>query len=301
LESLASLALGVPDVFRGRFERALGHLDRASALYDFERDHPGAYRYGQDPGVMTLCFAAFTEWLLGRAERAIATSDAALELAMKIGHPYTSALASAYASMLRHMVRDREAALELAEKTVATAAEQAFPLWRGFGIASRARALSELVTTEGRAEEIQIGLADIAATGTVAGGPFFVSQLAEIHEQAGRRDDALGVFAMAGSLAESTGCHYWDAELCRHQGELMREGGEVVEAERQFERALQLARGQDARSLELRAGTALARLWQCQGKRTDALELLQPIYAWFTEGLGTQDLKEARALLQELE
>ena len=300
LESLASLALGIPDFFCGRFEQALGHLDRASALYDFERDRPGAYRYGQDPGVMTLCFAAFNEWFLGRAERAVAVSDAALELASAIGHPYTSALASAYGSMLRHMCRDREAALELAERTVATATEQAFPLWRGFGVVSRARALSELVTTEGRADEIQIGLADVAATGTVAGGPFFVNLLAEVHEQAGRRDDALGVVAMAVSLAETTGCRYWDADLCRHQGELMRAGGEVAEAERQFERALGVARGQDARSLELRAGTALARLWQRQGKRAAARALLQPVYDWFTEGFGTQDLKDAKALLDDL-
>jgi class 3 adenylate cyclase/predicted ATPase len=300
LESLASLALGVPDFFRGRFEQALGHLDRASALYDFERDGRSAYLFGQDPGVMTLCFAAFNEWFLGRPERAVAVSDAALELALAVGHPYTGALASAYASMLRHMLRDREAALELAERTVAIATEQAFPLWRGFGVVLRARAFSELATTEGRAEEVQIGLADVAATGTVAGGPFFVNALAEVQEQAGQHDDALGVVAMASSLAETTGCRYWDADLCRHRGELMRAGGEVEEAERQFERALQVAREQDSRSLELRAGTALARLWQHQGKCTDARDLLRPIYDWFTEGFGTQDLKDAKALLDEL-
>ncbi|MBI4517523.1 MAG: AAA family ATPase [Deltaproteobacteria bacterium] len=301
LENLARLAMGVPVFFGGDFERALEHLERSIALYDLQRDGHGAYRYGQDPGVMAMPFAAFCHWFLGRPERALALSRDSLALARTVGHPYTTALAHAYAALLHHLMRDCQRALELAEDTVAIATEQAFPLWRGFGAVSRARALAELGRPEGCVETIQAGLADVAATGTVAGGPIFVGFLAETQELAGRRSDALGALEMALGLAETTGCRYWDAELWRRKGELLlATTAPPAEGERCLHKALEIARRQRARLLELRAATSLACLWQRQDKREEARELLQPVYDRFTEGCETQDLRDAKVLLDEL-
>lgn len=302
LENLAHLALGVPVFFCGRFEEALAHLERSLALYDFARDGRGAYRYGQDPGVMALPFASYCHWFLGRPERALALSQESLERAQTVGHPYTTALAHAYAALLNLlMLRDTPRAFELAQETVAIATEQAFPLWRGFGTVAAARARAELGELDGCVETIQTGLADVAATGTVAGSPFFVGMLSEAQELAGRRDDALGAVEMALGLAESTGCRYWDAELRRRKGQLLlAAGASSGDAEPWFREALEVARRQRARSPELRAATSLARLWRSQGRVADARALLAPLRAGFGEGFATRDLEEAGQLLAEL-
>lgn len=301
LENLARLALGVPVFFGGRFERALEHLEDSIALYDLKRDRRAAYRYGQDPGVMAMPFASFCHWFLGRPERALALSRDSLALAQAVGHPYTTALAHAYATLLHQMMRDYRRALELAEDTVAIATEQAFPLWRGFGAVSRARALAGLGHPEGCVEIIQAGLTDVAATGTVASSPYFVALLAETQELSGQRDDALGAFEMALGLAETTGCRYWDAELRRSKGALLLGTTDASsDGERCLREALDIARRQKAKSLELRAATSLARWRQRRGGRAEARTLLQPVYDGFTEGFDTRDLREAKALLEEL-
>jgi class 3 adenylate cyclase/predicted ATPase len=301
LENLAYLALGVPAFFNARFEEALGHLERSLALYDRQRDGRGAWRYGQDPGVMAMPFAAFCHWFLGRPGPALAMSEESFALAEEIRHPYTTTLAHAYATLLHQMRRDFPRALELAEATVAMATEQAFPLWRGFGAVSRARALAELGRPEGCVETIQTGLADVAATGTVASGPYFVGLLAETQERVGQRSDALGALGMALALADKTGCHYWDAELWRLKGELLLAGaasaGDGVECLR---RALEIARRQKARALELRASSSLARLWLRRGRPDEARDLVLRACDGFDEDLDTPDLEDARRLLRAL-
>ena len=124
--------------------------------------------------------------------------------------------------------------------------------------------------------------------------------LAEAYGWAGQVEGALSLLDQALSRAEATEGRFWEAELYRLKGETLLKKGEEAEAEACFGQALDVARRQQARSWELRAATSLARLWQRQGRREEARQLLEPVYDWFTEGFGTPDLQEARALLDVL-
>jgi predicted ATPase len=124
--------------------------------------------------------------------------------------------------------------------------------------------------------------------------------IAEAHRRAGEFDDALAALDHAAETAAATGEGYYQAELYRLRGVVLAETGEAAEAASWFQRAIETARGQQAKSLELRAATSLARLWRGEGKGAQARHLLAPVYGWFTEGFDTADLKEAKALLAEL-
>src|SRR5262249_19226001 len=144
--------------------------------------------------------------------------------------------------------------------------------------------------------------ASVQATGTAAGMPGYLAQLAEAYGQVGQMEEAMHLLAEALALVDTTGERQMEAELYRLHGELLLRQAvpEAQTAEACFQRALDVARGQQAKWWELRAAMSLARLWQHQGKRAAARELLAPIYGWFTEGFDTADLQEARALLDEL-
>ena len=127
--------------------------------------------------------------------------------------------------------------------------------------------------------------------------------IAEAYRKAGKAAAGLTLVAETLAHAETTGECWWQAELCRLQGELLLQTGgkrEMLEAEESFHLALTVARRQQAKSLELRAAMSLSRLWQQQGKRVEARQLLAEVYGWFTEGFDTADLQEAKALLAEL-
>ena len=149
---------------------------------------------------------------------------------------------------------------------------------------------------------MQQALADLAGIGSGVGAPGALAKLAEGLQKVGRRDEALGALELGVARAEQQGQHYCDAELYRLRAEILldMDGNAVDEAETLFNQSLEIARRQEARTFELRAATSLARLWQRQGKRDAARALLAPLYAWFTEGFDTRDLRNAKALLDEL-
>src|SRR5439155_24909285 len=163
------------------------------------------------------------------------------------------------------------------------------------------RGVARVESGEGEAgiAEMQQAMADLAATGTGIGAPQFLAMLAKGLRKVGRRDEALGALGGGIAFAEGQGQHYYDAELHRLRAEILLDtnGNAVEEAEALFGQSLEIARRQEAKSFELRAATSLARLWQRQGKRDAARALLAPVYAWFTEGFDTRDLKDAKALL----
>ena len=130
----------------------------------------------------------------------------------------------------------------------------------------------------------------------------FVAVYAEAVWTLGRHDEALGVLRVGAAQSDRQGEHLWDAELARLRGEILldQDEGRTEEPERLFHEALEIARRQEAKGWELRSATSLARLWQRQGKQAEARDVLQPVYGWFTEGFGTRDLKDAKALLDEL-
>ena len=131
-------------------------------------------------------------------------------------------------------------------------------------------------------------------------GPYYLALLAEALGATGDTEGAISATSDGLSMLETSGERWWEAELCRLRGELLRSSQEQGESQLWFQRSLDVSRHQEAKSLELRAATSMARLWRDRGKRDEARDLLAPVYGWFTEGFDRRDLKEAKALLDEL-
>ena len=180
--------------------------------------------------------------------------------------------------------------------------EQGYAFYLAAGTMLRGWALVAQEAVEEGLAQMGQGLAAYRATGTVGWQPYSLALLAEAQAKAGRADEGLSVLAEAFMLVDKTGEQFYAAELHRLQGELLLQQTvpEMQQAETCFHQALDTARSQQVKSLELRAAMSLSRLWQQQGKRDEARELLAPIYGWFTEGFDTADLQEAKALLDAL-
>ncbi|MBS1252654.1 MAG: hypothetical protein MAG451_01695 [Anaerolineales bacterium] len=307
--------LGTSSFQIGEFALARMHLERAIALYDPQQHSPHAFMYGQDPGVSGCCYAAFTLWLLGYPDQARKRSREALELAQQLPHAYTQVYGIGLTAKLHKCCRDVHAVQELAETTIALAAEDGFPFFLALGIMLRGWTLVEQARQSGRQrqaeeglEQIRHGLASWRATGAELSLPAHLALLAEAYRAVGQVEEGLSALAEALARVERTGDRYWEAELYRLKGELLRIKAEAKaeagacfrDAEACFQHAIEVARRQQAKSLELRAAVSLCRLWQKQGRGEEGRQMLADIYGWFTEGFDTADLKEAEALLQQL-
>ena len=189
-----------------------------------------------------------------------------------------------------------------AEATIALSTEQGFPLWAAWGTCFRGWALAMQGQGEAGMAQVRQGITSYRATGAALFVPYFCTLLAEVCDHLGHPEDGLQALAEAHTLMEQQEERYWEAEVCRLRGVLLlrQPGTPQAEAEAWLQRALDVARRQEAKALELRAAMSLARLWQQQGRRAAARDLLAPVYGWFTEGFDTADLQEAKALLGEL-
>jgi predicted ATPase len=296
----AHRALG--EVFQNLGELVLAqeHLAQGSALYDPQ--HHRSHAVLNDPGVFCLSFASWVLWWLGYPEQAIQRSQAALTLAREMSHPPTLAAVLFFAAMHHQARREWQLAQERAEAAIALAREQGLLHWVAYGIIVCGWALAVQGQWEEGIAQIQQGLIAQKTVGAQIGRPAFLSLLTEAHAAAGQVEAGLGVLAEALALVDYTGERYWEAEIYRLKGEILLQQAvpDASQAEACFHQALAVARRQLAKSWELRAAIRLARLWQQQGKRAAARDLLEPIYGWFTEGFDTADLQEARALLEEL-
>jgi predicted ATPase len=197
--------------------------------------------------------------------------------------------------------RDVLAVHEHADTAIALSTEQEFSLWAARGTILRGWAL----TMQGQGEEgltqVRQGVAAWQATGAALGVPLYCILLADVQAHLGHIGDGLQALVDAQTLVEQHELCQWEAEIYRLRGVLLlrQAGTPQADAEAWLQRALDVARRQQAKSLELRAAMSLARLWQHQGKRTAAYELLAPVYNWFTEGFDTADLQEAKTLLEQ--
>ena len=200
------------------------------------------------------------------------------------------------------MRRDVPAVHEQAEAAVALSTEQGFPGWVAVGTSLRGWALAMQVLGEEGMAQIRQGITAWRATGATLFVPYFCTLLAEVCDHLGHMEDGLQALVEAHALVEQHDERWWEAEIARLRGVLLlrQTGTPQKEAETWLRLALDVARRQEAKSLELRAAMSLARLWQQQGKRAAARDLLGPIYDWFTEGFDTVDLQEAKALLEAL-
>jgi predicted ATPase len=302
LAVLAHCALGMTWLFLGGLPAARTHLEAAIARYTPDQHRVSAFHLGLDPGVAGRAHAARTLWLLGYPAQALARVHEALALAHTLAHPYSLVAARIYAAFLSQYRRDMPAVHEHAAAAVALATAQGFSYWAAQGTSLRGWALALQGQGEAGLAQLRQGIAAQRATGAALHVPYFCTLLAEASAHLGHTADGLQALAEAHSLVEQQEERYWEAEVCRLRGVVLlrQPGTPPAEAEACFQRALDVTHRQEAKSLELRAAVSLARLWQRQGKRTEAHDLLSPVYGWFTEGFDTADLQEAKALLDEL-
>ena len=256
-----------------------------------------------DPCVVALSHLAQTLWALGFPDQAVRRSEEAINMAREIDHPPSQGLALVFSVYLHQYRRDAWATRRAAEEQIDFLGEQAMsPLWLSQATIMRGWALADEGDIEEGMAEMSRGLTAWSATGGGVYGGHYRALLAEARGMAGEVNTGLAVIAEALEIVEATGDRYWEAELHRLQGVLLLKlpTPDAVAAEARLRHALEVARHQSSRSLELRAATSLSRLWLSQEKRADARKLLADTYGWFTEGFDTRDLVEARALLAEL-
>jgi predicted ATPase len=302
LAVIANYALGNTWFYLGALPAARQHLEEGIALYTPEQRRAPVFRIGQDLGVACRVNAAQTLWLLGYPEQALAHLHNALALAHTLSHPYSLAYAQCWAAIVSQFRRDVSAVHEHAVAAVTLSTAQDFTLWSALGASLRGWALAMQGQGEEGIAQIRQGIAAFRATGAAILAPYFSTLLADVSDHLGHTEDSLWALAEAHTLVEQHEERYWEAEVHRLRGVLLlrQPGTPQEEAEAWLRRALDVARHQEAKSLELRAAMSLARLWQQQGRYAEARDLLAPIYGWFTEGFATADLQEAKALLDEL-
>jgi predicted ATPase len=300
----AHRALGATLFWMGAVAAAQTHLAQAIALYDPQQHRASAFRYGEDPGVICHSYSAFALWYLGYPDQGLARSHEALRLAQQSVHPFSLSFVLSWMAQFhqyRHEVRFTH---EYAEPAIRLAQDQGFPQWMTVSAMLHGWALVHQGQAQEGMAQITQGLMTYRRTiGAEHALPYFLTLLAEAHHIQGEAAAGLTVLTEALALVDTTGERWYEPELYRLKGELLlqQNSDNQTEAESSFHHALVISRNQQTKSLELRAATSLARLWQSQGKCQEAHDLLAPVYHWFTEGFDTEDLQDAKALLDALE
>jgi len=278
---------------RKQFDEGLRYHDPADyehylELYKFE---PGIY--GRSESVRNL-------WMLGYPDQARRRSEETLALARTIPSPPASAFVHLLSAMLYQNLRQPENARQMGEACIAICEEHGVAMERANVTFAYGWALAELGHVEEGISQIRGALDAQHATGGESNRPQYVAFLAEIYWHAGQAEEGLNAVEDGLAMSKRTGDIHYNAELWRLKGEFFKMQGKTTEAESCFQRAIEIARQQAAKSLELRACTSLARLWQKNRKPTEGQRLLSEVYSWFTEGFETADLQEAASLLKEL-
>jgi predicted ATPase len=299
----AHRALATTLFFLGMVAAAHTHHTQGIALYEAQQHRPSAFQHGEDAGVVLLSRDANVLWVLGYPDQALGRSQAAVTLAQQRGHPFSLGYALSAAAKCHQLRREAHATQACAEAMLSLAQDHGFAYWLAYGACHRGWALAQHPgqTQEGIAQLTQ-GLGAYRATGGEVARSLFLALLAEAHGTMGQPEGGLTALAEALTLMDKTGERAWKPELYRLKGVLLlqQSSGHQAKAATCFQHALDMARTQQAKSFELRAATSLARLWQQQGKRQEAYDLLAPVYSWFTEGFDTADLQEAKSLLDTL-
>lgn len=294
---------GATNEMMGELSAAREHLEQAIALYDPQRHGFTAFTFGQDLGVAVLSHLVWVLWLLGYPDQASRRQAEALALARSVGHKNTQGFALMYSAMAGAYGHDLGVAADHSASLLELAREQKFDLWRAGATVVQGWAMARQGRGAVGIAAIERGLAEWTDSGAEWMRPFFLSLLADACALSGDVRRALEELDEAIAAVERTGQCWPDAELHRLRGQFLTalpDGGRQGDASAALQRAIQIAQRQSAKSWELRAATTLARLWREQGKQADARDLLAPVYAWFTEGFATPDLKEAKAMLDTL-
>ena len=277
----------------GEFAVSKEHLDQALDIYDPQLHHSHTFLYGgHDPGACCRIQRGYVLWYLGYPDQALKSAQEGIALAQTLSHPYSLAMTFEGSAMISQFCRNFRGTLQRADTVIAIAREHGLSvpgavctLYRGWALAEQGN------EAEGLSEMLR-GLAAYRASGASLGLPYQLARFAEVYSRIGQVQEGLNSLTEALALTEKTGDRRWLAELHRLKGvlTLQSHGGFQHEAEESFQRAISIARGQHAKSVELRATTSLARLLADQGRRDEARTMLAGIYNWFTEGFDTADL-----------
>src|SRR4029453_4300585 len=281
-------AVGGALFWMGDFARAQEHFDRVIELYDPQKHRAHVSLYGNDPAVVGHSYAAWALWYLGFTDRSLWHLDRMFAVARDVAAPFTMASALAYATALHYFRREPRETRERAEQTIAISGEHGFPFWMGMVTSPRGWALGEQGEGAEAIVQLRRGMAISQAVRCELARPHFLTMLAQAVARAGQWSDAEAVLEEARATVARHDDRTPDAADVYHMtGELLLLRGDepAAEAARYFERTIDIARRQGARSWELRATLSLARLWQREGKRAEARERLAAIYGWVPQGL----------------
>ncbi len=287
-------------MFAGKFASSQSHLEEALALYDPISHHSLVHQVGIHPQVVSQAFLMIILFCLGYPDQALAQSDAAIAEARRLAHPPSLALSLSIGARLLSLVGDNAALNERAGELVAVATDQGFPHWQAEGIIFRGWVEVKDGDVADGTSLLRAGSAAYRATGAELWMPQYIALLAAGCEIAGKIEEPLTLLDDALQIAERTGERWFAAELNRHKGQLLLRQGHTEAAGELYCKAFSIAEEQGAKLCELRAATSLARLRRDQGRQAEARGLLAPVYGWFTEGFDTPDLRDAKALIDEL-
>ncbi|HYL60447.1 MAG TPA: hypothetical protein VEU51_16385 [Candidatus Acidoferrales bacterium] len=291
-------AVGLSANRMGRFPRAKEHFETTLSLCGARGLRP----LGVDMEVVCRSELSWALWFLGYPEQALKMNHAAVDLARALCDPISLVFAESLLCHLLHHRREVRDFQETAEHAIAICAEHGFVYASAHATVCRGAAMTELGRSEEGLEQIQKGFAAHRAIGVEVNRPEFLYWLAEAYCATGRLDDALDTLTKAAGVSEKHEYRCLDAEIYRLRGEILlrRRNSGSAEAQGCFQQGIEIARKQSAKALELRTTTSLARLLDKQGRRNEARTMLADVYNWFTEGFDTADLKDAKALLDEL-
>jgi DNA-binding winged helix-turn-helix (wHTH) protein/predicted ATPase len=315
-----SLAMEITLTHLGEFAPALEYFDKALSLVDPERHRYDAFRYSQNPGVGTRCHAAWALWFIGAPDMALKRMQEALDLASDLSEPHGLAHTLFFKAVLHQLRREDGAALECSEAAIAISREHGLVLYEATAMVSRGWALTQQGRYDEAIAQIRRGIAGYQATGTELLRPHFLALLAEALARAGKVDEGLAVLEDALAVANGTDERYYQAELYRLKGELLLQrfgrvpsraaagGRPVVTAVRSaavdagecFERSVRIAQQQNAHSLLLRALMSIARHYPKAEGGGKPHDRLSETFHRFAEGFETRDLRDAKALLDEM-
>jgi predicted ATPase len=283
----------------GEFEGSRRHFEKSIELSKTGRRQSVYTLYMVEPQVALLLLVSWDLWFLGYPDQSLARVSEALALAQDLAQPYSIAFAH-YMTSVVHLLRgDPARALESAERSLEMSREQRFSLYVLLSTISRGRALGELGRLQEAVTEIQTGIAEGRRTGVGFMLPMMYSWLADVHAQSGDNETAVSIVEQTlRDISDATG-RSWEAELHRQRAEILfaLKPSKTFEVELYFKKAIEVARRQNSKSLELRAGISLAKLWQHQERIDEARDLIGSIYRWFDEGAATSDLRRARCMV----